>query len=87
MDEFGVCFFIGFADEREEITRTGSNKFKTIIKQLDNLHQQGKMIVNLIICLIVYVVINVVNCFASRSLVITNIFENFLVLFELLTRF
>lgn len=27
-------------DEREEITRTGSNKFKTIIKQLDNLHQQ-----------------------------------------------
>ncbi|KAH9673898.1 non-structural maintenance of chromosomes element 4 [Citrus sinensis] len=27
-------------DEREEITRTGSNKFKTIIKKLDNLHQQ-----------------------------------------------
>lgn len=72
LDEFGVCFFIGFADEREEITRNGSNKFKTIIKQLDNLHQQGKMIVNLIICLIVYVVINVVNCFASRSLVITQ---------------
>lgn len=27
-------------DEREEIKRAGSNKFKTIIKQLDNLHQQ-----------------------------------------------
>lgn len=27
-------------DEREEIKGAGSNKFKTIIKQLDNLHQQ-----------------------------------------------
>lgn len=27
-------------DEREEIARAGSNKFKTIIKQLNNLHQQ-----------------------------------------------
>lgn len=42
----------------------GSNKFKTIIKQLDNLHQQGNMIANLIIWLIVYVVVNIVNCFA-----------------------